>query len=91
MADKSLKTVKTRILCTKSERKQTTESGIFLGSSSGGEADQYATVTFVGPEVKADIVVGDEIVPMWNTCAVVTHNGEKHFVVDESNIVAILK
>ena len=91
MADKSLKAVKTRIICVKKEVKQTTESGIYLGNSQTGEADQWATVVDVGPEVKSDIKVGDAIVPMWNTVAVIKHNEQNYYVVDEINIVGMLK
>lgn len=91
MAEKSLKSVKTRIVCVKSEKKQTTESGIFIASGVDDTEAQWTKVTFVGPDVKSDIEVGDEVVPMWNTVGVVRHMGETFYVVDEANIVAILK
>ena len=47
MADKSLKSVKSRIICKKKEVKQATESGIILTGGSSDE-DQWAEVTYVG-------------------------------------------
>ena len=90
MADKSLKSVKSRIICKKKEVKQATESGIILTGGSSDE-DQWAEVTYVGPDVKSDVAVGDSIVPMWNTVAVIKYLGETFYVVSEDNIVVVLK
>ena len=91
MADKSLKSVKTRIVCVKKEVKQTTESGIYLGAGQTSEQDQWAVITYVGPDVKSDLAVGDEIVPMWNTVGVITVDEKKFYIVDEANVMGVMK
>lgn len=91
MTETNLKAVKTRIICKKTERKDTTDSGIFVGSGQSTEEDQWATVVSIGSEVKIEIKIGDQIVPMWQNCAVITENKEKYFVVDETNVLAVKK
>lgn len=90
MTDMNLKTVKSRLIIKKKEVKQTTESGIILSGGTRDE-DQWAEVISVGPDVKSDIAVGDSIVPMWNTVALVKHMGDTYYIVSEDNIVVVLK
>ena len=89
MTDTSLKAVKSRIICVKTEQKETTDSGIFIASGVDSETAQWATIISIGEEVKIPVEVGDRIVPIWNTCGVILENKEKFFVVDESNILAV--
>jgi co-chaperonin GroES (HSP10) len=86
-----LKTVKTRLICTKTEAKKTTDSGIILASGQTSDEDQWATVVSIGPDVKSDIAVGDRIVPMWNTVGIVNDGSKKYFIVDEANIMAVTR
>lgn len=91
MAEKSLKATKTRIICKKKERKEHSDGGIYIGSNQTSEHDQWAVVLDVGPDVTADIRVGDDFVPQWNTVAVIIIDKEKFYVCDETNILGILR
>ena len=90
MTSKTLKTVKARLLIKKKEVKQTTESGIILSGGARDE-DQWAVVVGLGSDVKIDVAVGDSIIPMWNTVALVNHRGETFYVVSEDHVVVVLK
>lgn len=90
MTQQSLKTVKARLIIKKKEVKQATESGIILSGGARDE-DQWAEVVDIGADVKIDVAVGDSIVPMWNTVAMVKHMGETFYVVSEDNVVVVLR
>jgi co-chaperonin GroES (HSP10) len=88
-AANSLKAVKKRLICAKTQQKETTSGGIFIAGGADSESAQWAVVLSVGEEVTAPISVGDEVVPIWNSCGVIIENGEKFFVVEETNILAV--
>ena len=88
MTVKTLKTIKSRILCKKTERKETTDSGIIIAGGSRDE-DQWARVVFVGPDFTGDIQVGDMIIPLWNNVVMIKHQGDTYYVVGEDNIAVV--
>jgi len=88
MTKKTLKTIKSRILCKKHERKDTTDSGIILAGGTRDE-DQWAQVVYVGPEFTGDIQTGDMIIPIWSNVVMIKHLGESLYVVGEDNIVVV--
>jgi len=83
-----LRATGTRILIEKMEASTTTLSGIVLQSSQ--EAPK-AKILHIGPQVKEDVQVGNIIVVDWNKVGVFTFENSKHYMVDETTILAVLE
>jgi co-chaperonin GroES (HSP10) len=77
-------------LFTRKEAEKTTESGIVL-SSPVGETNPLGYVFSIGPDVKISLSVGDAIVVNWQAVGMVEHEGTKYYIVDQTNINAIVK
>jgi co-chaperonin GroES (HSP10) len=83
-----LKATGTRILIEQIEASKTTSGGILLQSSS--EAPQ-ARVINVGPQVKEDIKTGDILIVDWSKVGQFSHENSKHYIVDESTVLAVVE
>jgi len=83
-----LKATGTRILIEKLEESKTTAGGIVLQSST--EVPK-AKILHIGPQVKEDLGIGDIIVVDWSKVGVFTFENAKHYMVDESTILAVLE
>jgi co-chaperonin GroES (HSP10) len=86
-----IQAVKTRVLFTRKAAEKTTESGIVL-SNPIGDTNPLGYVTSIGPDVKiAGLTTGDGISVNWQSVGLIEHAGEKYYVVDQSNINAIVR
>ncbi len=83
-----LKATGTRVLIEKMEAATTTAGGIVLQSAT--EAPK-AKVLSIGPQVKEDLAVGNIIVVDWSKVGVFNFENAKHYMVDESTILAVLE
>jgi co-chaperonin GroES (HSP10) len=83
-----LRATGTRCLIEKLEASTTTASGIVLQSSQ--EAPK-ARILHIGPAVKEDLAVGNIIVVDWSKVGVINFENTKHYMVDESTILAVLE
>lgn len=85
----TIEAVKTRVLFTRKETQKQTDSGIIL--SNPHENNPLGYVHSVGSEVTIpDIGPGDAISVNWNAVGMIEYRGEKYYVVDQSNINAIV-
>jgi co-chaperonin GroES (HSP10) len=82
-----LQALGTRIMIEKIESSRTTAGGIVLQSAQ--EAPQ-AQILSIGAQVKEDVAVGDIVVVDWSRVGVFSYENEKHYVVDESTILAVV-
>ena len=85
----ALRAIKTRLIIKKQEHKQESAGGIFIGSAMTDGATVFAEVVSVGPEVKADIRVGDVVLPDWRAVVPVKYDGVDYLLVEEQGLVAI--
>lgn len=83
--------VKTRVIFTRKEAEKTTASGIVL-SSPVSENNPLGYVTDIGPEVTIEgLAIGDAISVNWQMVGMLEVSGDKHYIVDQSNINAIVR
>ena len=83
-----LQALGTRILIERMEESKTTPSGIVLQSA---QEVPRARILSIGPQVKEDVVVGNIVAVDWSKVGVFSFENEKHYVVDESTILAVLE
>ena len=88
----TIKALKTRVIFTKQAAEKITTSGIVL-SAPEQEANPYGVIVDIGPDVEVthDLAVGREIVVNWQFVSQMDHNGEKYYVVDQHNILAVVE
>lgn len=84
----TLKATGTRILIEKLEGSTTTAGGIVLQSS---QEQPRARILHIGPQVKEDLSVGNVIVVDWSKVGVFSFENAKHYMVDESTVLAVLE
>ena len=83
--------VKTRVIFTRKEVQKQTESGIIL-SNPNQEQNPLGYVHSIGPDVAIQgLEVGDAISINWQAVGMLEHDGDKYYIVDQSNINAIVK
>lgn len=86
----TVKAVKTRVLFTRKEANKTTEAGIIL-STPQNEQNPLGTVYNIGDKVDIEgLAIGDQISVNWQAVGMLEHNGEKIYIVDQSNINAVV-
>ena len=83
-----LEAITTRLVCKRSEEVRQTASGIILQRDNSEEI--YAEVLSAGPDVKT-IVVGDRLIVDWRTVAQTKHEGDSYYIVDVTNVLAIVR
>ena len=83
-----LKATGTRVLIEKLEESKTTAGGIVLQSA---QESPRARILHIGPQVKEDLQEGDVIVVDWSKVGVFSFENSKHYMVDESTILAVLE
>ena len=87
----TVQAAKTRILFTRKEVEQTTASGIVL-SNPQQEQNPLGYVVSIGPEVSMpELQVGDAISVNWQTVGMLEYEGVKYYIVNETNVNAIIK
>ena len=87
----TVQAAKTRILFTRKEVEQTTASGIVL-SNPQQEQNPLGYVVSIGPEVNMpELQVGDAISVNWQTVGMLEYEGVKYYIVNETNVNAIIK
>ena len=86
----TVRAVKTRVLFTRREAQQKTDSGIIL-SNPNQEANPLGYVTSIGEKVDIEgLKIGDAISVNWQSVGLIEYAGEKYYIVDQSNINAIV-
>lgn len=85
----SLKALKTRVIFQREAAEKTTSSGIVL-TQALEDPNPFGQVTDVGPDVVHDIKVGDQIVVNWQFVSMMDHEGQKYYVVDQANVLAVV-
>ena len=84
----NLKALRTRIIFRREEAERTTSTGILL-TAPESDPNPLGTVIDIGPDVVHDIKMGDEIVVNWQFVSQMTHEGQKYYVVDQANVLAV--
>lgn len=84
-----LRAIKDRVIVKRSEEQRTTASGIVLQRDISEQV--FAIALDIGPEVKSDIQVGDQLVVDWRQVAVMPFEGNKFYLVAEQDILAIVE
>ena len=84
-----LEAVTTKIVIKRSEEVKQTTSGIILQRDVSEQV--FALVMSVGPDVKADIKVGDKLVVDWRNIAQTKVDGENYYIVDITGVLAIAR
>jgi co-chaperonin GroES (HSP10) len=83
--------VKTRVIFSRKEVEKQTAGGIIL-SNPQSEHNPLGYVTDIGPEVAIEgLAVGDAISVNWQMVGMIEVNDEKFYIVDQSNINAIVR
>ena len=83
--------VKTRVIFTRKEVQQKTDSGIIL-SNPNQEHNPLGYVHSIGDKVDiAGLAVGDAISVNWQSVGMLEHDNTKYYIVDQSNINAIIR
>ena len=83
--------VKTRVIFTRKEVQQKTDSGIIL-SNPNQEHNPLGYVHSIGDKVDIDgLAVGDAISVNWQSVGMLEHDSIKYYIVDQNNINAIIK
>ena len=83
--------VKTRVLFTRKEAEKTTASGIVLANPINDQ-NPLGYVTSIGSDVKIDgLEIGDAISVNWQSVGLIEYADEKHYIVDQANINAIIR
>ena len=78
-----------RLIVKRMEIDKATESGIILHNPK--ELNPRAVVVSVGPKVKDQINIGDQIMIEWRRTAKLTHNDHVYYLVDESDVWAVFE
>jgi len=87
----TVEAVKTRVIFTRKEVQQKTDSGIIF-SNPNQEHNPLGYVHSIGTEVKIDgLAVGDAISVNWQSVGMLEHEGVKYYIVDQNNINAVIK
>lgn len=84
-----LRALKDRVIVKRSEEQKMTASGIVLQRDMSEQV--FAIALDIGPDVKSDLQVGDQLVVNWSKVGVMTHDGVKFYVVAEDDILAVLE
>ena len=83
--------VKTRVIFTRREAEKTTASGIVL-STPQQETNPLGYVTDIGPDVDIkNMQRGDAICVNWQQVGMLEVAGVRHYIVDQSNINAVIR
>ena len=88
-----LKPLADRVVIKMLENEETTKSGIILASSTH-EKPQFAKVLEVGPgteKIKMEVKTGDKIVVSKYAGTEIKYQGEDLFIVNQSDILAIVE
>lgn len=83
-----IRALKTRCILTRTAAETVSVGGIVL-STPVEEANPRAVIADVGPDVNIDVKAGDTVVVDWRYVNQMEHNGEKYYVVDQHNILAV--
>lgn len=85
-----LKPLKTRVLLKKQTKTETTNSGIYLGSSVTDAAATYAEVVAIGSAV-TECSVGDIVIPDWRAVVPVKYDDVEYLLVEEKGIIGVFE
>jgi co-chaperonin GroES (HSP10) len=85
-----IEALNTKVTIKKQHKEKTTSSGIVLQHEDN--PNPTATIVGVGPDVKSDIKVGDQVFLDWRYVFQLTfHTDENIYITDVSNILAVDK
>ena len=84
-----LKPIKSNVIVELVEKEKVTSGGIILQKADPTEANRGLVVA-IGPEV-TDVVLGQEVLPNWNSAKKMKFEEQNLYVVDEEEIVLIFK
>lgn len=84
-----LKALKDRVIVKRSEEQKVSAGGIVLQRDMSEQV--FAIALDIGPDIKSDLQVGDQLVVDWNRVGVITLDGNKYFVVKEDDILAVVE
>jgi len=88
----SIKPIKNRVLIKPEPVSTTTASGLHLPGATHKDNDPFkATVVAIGNGDEIDVAVGDIVIVPPHSGAEITHDGEKHFVVESGHVLAIIE
>jgi len=83
-----IRALKTRVIITRPEQEKISAGGIVLHAALD-DPNPRAVVHDIGPAVTIDIEVGDRVVVDWQFVSQMTHEGNKFYVVDQANVLAV--
>ena len=83
-----IRAIRTRVIITRPEQQNVSAGGIVLHTALE-DANPRAVVHDIGPDVKIDIAVGDSVVVDWQFVSQMTYAGDRFYVVDQANVVAV--
>jgi co-chaperonin GroES (HSP10) len=83
-----IKAIRTRVIITRPEQQKISAGGIVL-TTAQEDANPRAVVHAIGPDVGIDIEVGDRVVVDWQFVSQMTYAGDRFYVVDQANVVAV--
>ena len=83
-----LRALGTRLLIEKIDADRVSSGGIMLQSAQ--EAPR-ARVLDIGPQVREDIVLGDQLIVDWSKVGQIRFENHTHYMVDETTILAVME
>ena len=83
-----LRATGTRVVVERIERESATAGGIIL--QGGPQEIPQARIVSVGPRIDCEVRVGDCVELDWRGSAEITWNARKYYVVDQSNLLAVV-
>jgi len=83
-----IRAIRTRVIITRPEQQNVSAGGIVL-TTAQEDANPRAVVHDIGPDVAIDIGIGDRVVVDWQFVSQMTYQGERFYVVDQANVVAV--
>jgi len=82
-----LKAIRNKVIVKLLKNKEFTKVGIFL-TATGKDAVSKGLVLAVGPDTQ-DVLVGQTILPDWNTADETKFEGETYYIISEDDIVGV--
>lgn len=83
-----IKATGTRVIVTRVEREQATTGGIIL--QGGPKEIPQGRIVSTGPKITCEVKVNDLVELDWRGSAEITWQDQKYYVVDQSNLLAIV-
>ena len=82
-----LKAIKNKLIIKLLKNKEFTKIGIFL-TATGKDAVSKALVLAAGPDTQ-DVLVGQTILPDWNTAEETRFESETYYIISEDDVVGV--